>query len=106
LAPVDGKVTPLPDAMLPATLSNVVQRLLSLPPEVTVERQPRRPRHALHNLERRRFADPLPPELAAVLKDLKRRAACLPNVQMNLAIVRLACWFYEWAVLGRAALWP
>jgi len=30
-------------------------------------------------------------ELAAVLKDLKRRAARLPNVQMNLAIVRLAC---------------
>jgi integrase len=30
-------------------------------------------------------------ELAAVLKDLKRRARRLPNVQMNLAIVRLAC---------------
>jgi integrase len=30
-------------------------------------------------------------ELAAVLKDLKRRAARLANVQMNLAIVRLAC---------------
>jgi len=30
-------------------------------------------------------------ELAAVLKDLKRRAARLPNVQMNLGIVRLAC---------------
>jgi len=30
-------------------------------------------------------------ELAAVLKDLKRRAARLPNVHMNLAIVRLAC---------------
>jgi integrase len=30
-------------------------------------------------------------ELAAVPKDLKRRAARLPNVQMNLAIVRLAC---------------
>jgi integrase len=30
-------------------------------------------------------------ELAAVLKDLKRRAARLPNVQMNLAILRLAC---------------
>jgi len=30
-------------------------------------------------------------ELAAVLKDLKRRAARLPNVQMNRAIVRLAC---------------
>jgi DNA-directed RNA polymerase subunit H (RpoH/RPB5) len=30
-------------------------------------------------------------ELAAVLKDLKRRAARLPNVQINLAIVHLAC---------------
>ena len=30
-------------------------------------------------------------ELAAVLKDMKRRARRLPNVQMNLAIVRLAC---------------
>jgi integrase len=30
-------------------------------------------------------------ELAAVLKDLHRRARRLPNVQMNLAIVRLAC---------------
>jgi len=30
-------------------------------------------------------------ELAAVLKYLKRRAARLPNVRMNLAIVRLAC---------------
>jgi integrase len=30
-------------------------------------------------------------ELAAVLKDLKRRAARLPSVQMNPAIVRLAC---------------
>jgi integrase len=30
-------------------------------------------------------------ELAAVLRDLKRRAARLPNVQMNLAIFRLAC---------------
>jgi len=30
-------------------------------------------------------------ELAAVLKDLKRRANRLPNVQMNLAILRLAC---------------
>jgi integrase len=30
-------------------------------------------------------------ELAAVLKDVKRRAARLPNVQMNLAIVGLAC---------------
>ena len=30
-------------------------------------------------------------ELAAVLKDLKRRASRLTNVQMNLAIVRLAC---------------
>ena len=29
-------------------------------------------------------------ELAAVLKDLKRRAGRLPNVQMNLAVVRLA----------------
>src|SRR6478735_4093658 len=30
-------------------------------------------------------------ELAAVLCDLKKRASRLPNVQMNLAIVRLAC---------------
>jgi integrase len=30
-------------------------------------------------------------ELAAALTDLKRRSARLPNVQMNLAIVRLAC---------------
>ena len=30
-------------------------------------------------------------ELATVLRDLKRRAARLPNVQMNLAILRLAC---------------
>src|SRR4051812_1914455 len=30
-------------------------------------------------------------ELAAVLRDLKRRAARLPNVQMNLAIFRHAC---------------
>jgi len=30
-------------------------------------------------------------ELAEVLSDLRRRAARLPNVQMNLAIVRLAC---------------
>lgn len=30
-------------------------------------------------------------ELAAALNDLKRRAARLPNVQMNLAILRLAC---------------
>src|SRR4051812_48326731 len=30
-------------------------------------------------------------ELAAVLHDLKRRAARLPNIQMNLAILRLAC---------------
>jgi len=30
-------------------------------------------------------------ELAAVLRDLKRRARRLPNVQMNLAVVRLAC---------------
>jgi integrase len=30
-------------------------------------------------------------ELAAVLKDLKHRAARLPNVQRNLAIVHLAC---------------
>jgi integrase len=30
-------------------------------------------------------------ELAEVLPDLQRRAARLPNVQMNLAIVRLAC---------------
>jgi integrase len=29
-------------------------------------------------------------ELAQVLADLKRRAARLPNVQMNLAIIRLA----------------
>ncbi len=31
------------------------------------------------------------PELAAVLCDLRKRAARLPNVHMNLAIVRLAC---------------
>jgi integrase len=30
-------------------------------------------------------------ELAAVLHDLQRRATRLPNVQMNLAILRLAC---------------
>jgi len=30
-------------------------------------------------------------ELAAVLCDLKKRAGRLPNVHMNLAIVRLAC---------------
>jgi hypothetical protein len=30
-------------------------------------------------------------ELALVLTALKKRAARLPNVQMNLAIVRLAC---------------
>jgi len=30
-------------------------------------------------------------ELAAVLQDLKKRATRLPNVQMNLAILRLAC---------------
>jgi hypothetical protein len=30
-------------------------------------------------------------ELALVLTVLKKRAARLPNVQMNLAIVRLAC---------------
>jgi len=30
-------------------------------------------------------------ELAAVLADLKKRATRLPNVQMNMAIVRLAC---------------
>jgi integrase len=30
-------------------------------------------------------------ELATVLGDLKRRATRLPNVQMNLAILRLAC---------------
>ena len=30
-------------------------------------------------------------ELAQVLTDLRRRSSRLPNVQMNLAIVRLAC---------------
>jgi hypothetical protein len=30
-------------------------------------------------------------KLATVLKDLNRRAARLPDVQMNLAILRLAC---------------